>query len=1075
MESEDASFKAWWQIILALEDLAQQSLVGVFCSSRANLCHFTGRQGQIYPQSFLRLFIGKLATPEDLQAGALTPRQKVLNLYWHLLLHLHEIFARETFGDWCTSYAQEGERIWLQQQVDLSFRFGRSQEDKTNLSLPLSHQKVYALQLQQQSKSQLRNLLQQWFDPDLLWQGADFQERVADFCSTNTFTTKQKQAFVAWQQTEFGEYLQQLLSFSMQNKESHKKNGEEQGELTCYEQMQDWQQIYRGFFVHRQFILQLLDYACSFTTHNLQLLRGKDLSCLVYQGHLSWQSLSDYQLLVYDQNLMIPLAYLGKATSKSLWDYFLYWQANLVRRSKDYSLRNKAQVSFVQGQIKDLPLKQIHYQLTQAYQQQLTAQPRSRVNSFWQSQKWEDWFLEQKLTGASALRSSLVRDYQAGKVYQDTKSFKVANLRSQGGFLENYPQNHLGLSWQLQQAEEQAWQSPYHHCTTYLSRVHRIEQEKVKEQAKEQEDYQALQQELAIIACYQGNLPSKVYKAYPQLSGYLWELWQYKAQLLQVHQKYQLLNSAYLEEKVQAIAQEYALTWHPEEFIRRQLEALLWQHGKNLVTLSLSSLAPKHEQSTFEEDKQRATRSNEQTIVENSELKNVERRGRSSSKIREISEIEGNEKSSVEEYEQGSSEKRKQSSIENIEPSSIGRREITSEGDKTVSQVQTQGKFLEVTKLPKIWHKLKSFLPLARKVSYPLAQDPGALPQEAKFLASAWQVLRAKQQSLVSQESLERKQLCLDLNLQEFWQAQGGLFPLRLQGGYLLQLQEELSSFAQTERSARAKVRAEHFSQNLFKTSLEPHPEESLAFFTTTLGLRAKQDWELLRAYAQLDEDYLAPRWFLGKLSSNLPPTNEGIRLLLPEKQAQQLVFSYLFAQASYTMQFGYENKHHMRALADAYLDPVYVQQVFWGEEQKFRRLTQVKTNLTLEVEVGKEQAEWGFDFAQYQVQSLDLHLSKQKPELEVRDLLTQTRLYYLAWSQLLPKLEQYQACMQGKLAWEFAFASQVSLAQLFMSTYSVYTLTPREQTWCQELELRSKAYGEEFYRSQLERVLQQV
>ncbi|MFC6276886.1 hypothetical protein [Psittacicella hinzii] len=285
-------------------------------------------------------------------------------------------------------------------------------------------------------------------------------------------------------------------------------------------------------------------------------------------------------------------------------------------------------------------------------------------------------------------------------------------------------------------------------------------------------------------------------------------------------------------------------------------------------------------------------------------------------------------------------------------------------------------------------------------------------------------------------------------------------------------------------------------------------------YVTQVVNTQVNRNWQraAITSYLRHKQDILAPDYLFTATTSTLPQALNYLPqgLELSEYEACQLAFSYLFTQACYTMQFGYMNKHHMPALGDSYIDPVQVKEIFWGgsfgEQAEASRelvaqwaLTLTSSDQVLEaytkntsysnehvvdgskklsVNGGEKFRDDGnnytdgtlstttlavgvdMHFASYQVTHLDLHLAKQKPHLQINELITKCRMYYLYWSRLLPQLKNYSACLQGEISWHLMPSLQVEpLAKLYTTTYSVYHLDAKQEYLLAQLNQEQQAY----------------
>lgn len=243
-------------------------------------------------------------------------------------------------------------------------------------------------------------------------------------------------------------------------------------------------------------------------------------------------------------------------------------------------------------------------------------------------------------------------------------------------------------------------------------------------------------------------------------------------------------------------------------------------------------------------------------------------------------------------------------------------------------------------------------------------------------------------------------------------------------------------------------------------------------FYTSVSGTVGGEAWQRRRqelfTYSKLERDYLAPDYIVKTWSSDLPQQASYLirNLPLSPYDCKQMAFSYLFAQACYTMVLGYENKHLMSAIQDAYIDPRWVMQCFWGEGEHQEMLTwdgagdaathgesgsttggvtnvsspQQLVSRVMYVNAAATLLQ--MNFAGYKLRALDLHLSKQQAQLEVNELLVLSRLHYLYWNSLVSTLRNLQACMDGKLGWQYLTDLQnCYLERLYKSTYNFYSL----------------------------------
>ncbi|RIY34211.1 hypothetical protein CJP74_00030 [Psittacicella melopsittaci] len=434
---------------------------------------------------------------------------------------------------------------------------------------------------------------------------------------------------------------------------------------------------------------------------------------------------------------------------------------------------------------------------------------------------------------------------------------------------------------------------------------------------------------------------------------------------------------------------------------------------------------------------------------------------------------------------------------------------LSSQSHKTTKLAEPRQGFWQ-----RVLLKAKSLFPQKVKASYPTST-----PIEPRALAHYWYDLREDTYLtyLRLQELTPVKQIKLELDLTNDtspWQlqnSQGLVTSLAC-----LQVKEDL-----TEEQAIAQAFAHIYSPAQILASQGISQEQVPARTPVSLisqdllasGVYLEQvqtlepeNLSLANTYLEQEQEVLAPDWFFTQMGSALPEhaTNCPPGIYLNAFEGKQIAYSYLFGQACYSMQFGYENKHFMQALADAYIDPQLVQTNFWGKEQQeylqvltpekdpqesfafypqrasqTRAMYQVQAQaLTSEVKVPlKSELPLSVDmhFARYRVSHLDLHLAKQKPELEVNQLMSRARFYYLFWTDLLPRLKNYHACLVGNMDWQFfAPSSAQQLSQLYMSTYSVYHLSAEQAELAQQLSQTSQAYAQYYYHWRLSQVLVQ-
>lgn len=238
---------------------------------------------------------------------------------------------------------------------------------------------------------------------------------------------------------------------------------------------------------------------------------------------------------------------------------------------------------------------------------------------------------------------------------------------------------------------------------------------------------------------------------------------------------------------------------------------------------------------------------------------------------------------------------------------------------------------------------------------------------------------------------------------------------------------------------------------------LPPHFYTSIS--GTVAGAQQRRQQELF-TYARCAHDYLAPDYLLTQWESDLPHQASYLvrNLRLSPYDCKQMAFSYLFAQACYTMVLGYENKHLIHALQDAYIDPRWVFQCFWGEGERVAGAGQMETKASTDVSipfltsrvmyVNAQATLLQMNFARYKLRALDLHLSKQQAQLEVNELLVLARAHYLYWNSLVSTLKNLQACMDGKLGWQYlSDLQQCLLERRYKLTYNFYALDAFTQT----------------------------